>query len=82
MVVRRIIPTVSVLALSLAACSSAGTAIGSSSGHRVALPATASQSRTVVLDPSTGKVVVPSAQGSVHDIILNPSTGQIVWVSH
>lgn len=82
MAARRIIPTVSVLALCLAACSSAGIAIGSSGGHPVAVPATTAPSRTVVLDPSTGKVVEPGAQGSAHVVILNPATGQIVRVSH
>jgi len=74
---RRIIPAVSVLALCLGACSSAGMAIASSGSHVVADPADG-RSRTVILNPSTGKVVEPGPQGPAHVVILDPATGQIV----
>jgi hypothetical protein len=81
MATRRIFTAVSALALCLAACSSAGTAIRSSGGPSVsarALP----HHRTVVLDPSTGNVVEPGTPSSPKIVILNPVTGQIVRLIH
>lgn len=79
MATRRILISVSAPVLCLAACSSAGTAIRSSSGPSVdssagALP----HHRTVVLDPSTGNVVEPGTPGSPTIVILSPVTGHVV----
>ena len=83
MAARRIIPAVSTLTLCLAACSSAGTAIGSSSGRHSAHASTSvAPHRTVVLDPSTGDVVGPGAHRSAHTVMLSPVTGQIVSIVH
>jgi len=78
MTARRILAVASVLALCLGACSSAGTVIGSSGSHSVAVPAPAAPNRTVILDPSTGKVVAAGVEGSDHIVVMNPATGQIV----
>jgi hypothetical protein len=77
MTARRIIPAVSVLALCLGACFTAGVAIASSGSQVAGVPADG-RSRTVILNPSTGEVVKPGTQAPAYMVILNPVTGQIV----
>ena len=83
MTTRRILTAVSAMALCLAACSSAGTAMGSSSGPSVTAPARAlPHHRTVILDVTTGGVVEPGTPSSSRIVILSPATGALVRVVH
>jgi len=78
---RRILTAVSAMALCLAACSSSGTAMRSSSGPSVTVSARAvPHHRTVIIDVATGRVVELGTPGSPRIVILNPATGAVVRV--
>jgi hypothetical protein len=65
-------------ALCLAACSSPGNAVSTSSSRSSAIKTTP---KIVVLDPSTGQVIWSGTSQSSRSriVVLDPSTGQVIW---